>query len=76
MPRIGQSSRTAAQGFTSASRACSRESVDQFHAAGVASGGRDNGLLGIRSDYGPGYYAAFLVDPDGYRLEAYFAERA
>jgi catechol 2,3-dioxygenase-like lactoylglutathione lyase family enzyme len=54
----------------------SRESVDQFHAAGVAAGGRDNGRPGLRADYGPGYYAAFLVDPDGYRLEAYFAERA
>lgn len=54
----------------------SRKSVDAFHGAGLASGGRDNGPPGLRADYGPGYYAAFLVDPDGYRIEAYFAEKA
>jgi catechol 2,3-dioxygenase-like lactoylglutathione lyase family enzyme len=52
----------------------SRKSVDAFHAAGLASGGRDNGPPGLRPDYGAGYYAAFLIDPDGYRIEAYFAE--
>ena len=35
------------------------------------AGGRDNGKPGLRDDYGPGYYAAFVVDPDGYRLEAH-----
>jgi catechol 2,3-dioxygenase-like lactoylglutathione lyase family enzyme len=54
----------------------SREAVDGFHAAGLASGGRDNGRPGLRSDYGTGYYAAYLIDPDGYRIEAYFAEKA
>jgi catechol 2,3-dioxygenase-like lactoylglutathione lyase family enzyme len=48
-----------------------RSSVDQFHAAALASGGADNGKPGVRADYGPNYYAAFVVDPDGYRLEAY-----
>jgi catechol 2,3-dioxygenase-like lactoylglutathione lyase family enzyme len=48
-----------------------RKSVDAFHAAGLRSGGRDNGKPGLRADYGPSYYAAFIVDPDGYRLEAY-----
>lgn len=48
-----------------------RDSVDAFHAAALRSGGRDNGLPGIRSDYAPDYYAAFVIDPDGYRLEAY-----
>ena len=52
----------------------SRKSVDAFHAAGLAAGGRDNGPPGLRPDYGTGYYAAYLVDPDGYRVEAYFAE--
>ncbi|HTX05277.1 MAG TPA: VOC family protein [Steroidobacteraceae bacterium] len=52
----------------------SRKAVEAFHAAGVAAGGRDNGSPGLRADYGPGYYAAYLIDPDGYRLEAYFAE--
>ena len=53
-----------------------RKSVDRFHAAGLGTGGRDNGPPGLRSDYGAGYYAAFLMDPDGYRIEAYFAEQA
>lgn len=49
----------------------SRTSVDAFHAAALGAGGRDNGKPGPRADYGPNYYAAFAVDPDGYRLEAY-----
>lgn len=53
-----------------------RKSVDAFHAAGLASGGSDNGPPGLRPDYGAGYYAAYLIDPDGYRIEAYFAEKA
>jgi catechol 2,3-dioxygenase-like lactoylglutathione lyase family enzyme len=48
-----------------------RSAVDAFHAAALKSGGKDNGKPGLRADYGPGYYAAFVVDPDGYRLEAY-----
>jgi catechol 2,3-dioxygenase-like lactoylglutathione lyase family enzyme len=48
-----------------------RRSVDDFHAAALAGGGRDNGKAGLREDYGPNYYAAFAIDPDGYRLEAY-----
>ena len=46
-------------------------SVDAFHAGALAAGGRDNGKPGIRQEYSPGYYAAFAVDPDGYRLEAF-----
>ena len=48
-----------------------RRSVDAFHAAALRAGGRDNGAPGLRADYGPDYYAAFVVDPDGYRIEAY-----
>jgi catechol 2,3-dioxygenase-like lactoylglutathione lyase family enzyme len=48
-----------------------RKSVDAFHAAALKAGGRDNGAPGLRADYGPSYYAAFVVDPDGYRIEAY-----
>ena len=48
-----------------------RHSVDKFHAAALKAGGRDNGKPGLRTDYGPTYYAAFVVDPDGYRMEAY-----
>lgn len=48
------------------------EAVDAFYAAGMANGGEDNGKPGIRPDYSQFYYAAFVIDPDGYRLEAYF----
>ena len=48
----------------------SRAAVDAFHAAGLANGGRDNGAPGLRVDYAPSYYAAFLVDPDGNNVEA------
>lgn len=48
-----------------------RKAVDAFHKAALAAGGQDNGKPGPRADYGPNYYAAFVVDPDGYRLEAY-----
>jgi catechol 2,3-dioxygenase-like lactoylglutathione lyase family enzyme len=48
-----------------------RKSVDAFHKAALATGGRDNGKPGLRADYGDNYYAAFVIDPDGYRLEAY-----
>ncbi len=52
-----------------------RKSVDAFHAAALATGGRDNGPPGLRADYGADYYAAFAVDPDGYRLEAYCSRK-
>ncbi len=54
----------------------SRASVDAFHRAGLAAGGKDNGQPGLRPNYGADYYAAFVVDPDGYRLEAYCAKPA
>ncbi|WP_454856173.1 VOC family protein [Rhizobium binxianense] len=50
----------------------SEEAVRAFHAGGVANGGTDNGEPGVRPDYSQFYYAAFVIDPDGYRLEAYF----
>ena len=56
--------------------ALSRKSVDTFHAGGLASGGRDNGPPGLRPDYGSGYYAAYLIDPDGYRIEAHVESNA
>jgi catechol 2,3-dioxygenase-like lactoylglutathione lyase family enzyme len=46
--------------------------VDAFHAAALRSGGHDNGAPGLRPMYAPDYYAAFIVDPDGYRIEAYY----
>jgi catechol 2,3-dioxygenase-like lactoylglutathione lyase family enzyme len=51
-------------------RAPSRAAVDTFHAAGLAAGGRCDGPPGLRPDYHPGYYAAFLLDLDGNRIEA------
>ncbi len=48
-----------------------RQAVAAFHRAALAAGGRDNGAAGLRADYGDNYYAGFVVDPDGYRLEAY-----
>jgi catechol 2,3-dioxygenase-like lactoylglutathione lyase family enzyme len=48
-----------------------REMVDAFHRAGLANGGTDNGPPGERP-YHPGYYAAFVLDPDGNNLEAVF----
>ena len=52
-------------------RAPDRASVDTFHAAALAHGGRDHGAPGLRPDYGADYYAAFFTDPDGYRIEAH-----
>jgi len=49
----------------------SRGAVDAFFQAALKEGGKDNGAPGLRKDYGADYYAAFVVDPDGYRLEAY-----
>jgi catechol 2,3-dioxygenase-like lactoylglutathione lyase family enzyme len=63
----------AAEGYTSrvhiAFQTPDRATVDRFHAAGLAAGGRDNGAPGERG-YHPGYYAAFLLDPDGNNVEA------
>jgi catechol 2,3-dioxygenase-like lactoylglutathione lyase family enzyme len=53
-----------------------RASVAAFHQAALAAGGRDNGKPGPRQDYGDNYYAAFVVDPDGYRIEAYCGRAA
>ncbi len=60
----------AGPGAHIALRARDRAAVDRFHAQGLAAGGRDNGPPGLRADYGPSYYAAFLVDPDGNNVEA------
>lgn len=51
-------------------RAESRAAVDAFHAAALKVGGRDNGGPGLRPSYGPTYYAAFVIDPDGFNIEA------
>ncbi|MFC5742172.1 VOC family protein [Dyella tabacisoli] len=60
----------AGPGLHIALRANDRAAVDRFHAAGLAAGGRDHGSPGLRADYSPSYYAAFLLDPDGNNVEA------
>jgi len=57
-------------GFHLAFTAPSREAVARFHAEALAHGGQDNGAPGLRAAYGPNYFAAFVIDPDGYRIEA------
>jgi lactoylglutathione lyase len=52
-------------------QASDREAVARFHAAGLAAGGKDHGAPGERP-YHPGYYAAFLLDPDGNNVEAVY----
>jgi catechol 2,3-dioxygenase-like lactoylglutathione lyase family enzyme len=52
----------------------SRSAVEAFHAAALASGGTDNGRPGLRPEYHASYYAAFAVDPDGWRIEAYHGD--
>jgi catechol 2,3-dioxygenase-like lactoylglutathione lyase family enzyme len=51
-------------------------SIEAFHAAALSNGGRDNGTPDLRADYSPDYYAAFVIDPDGYRLEAHCSRSA
>ncbi|MDN7184011.1 VOC family protein [Caballeronia sp. SEWSISQ10-4 2] len=51
-------------------KAASRAQVDAFYAAGLAADGRSDGAPGLRSHYHPAYYAAFLYDPAGNRVEA------
>ncbi len=57
-------------------RAVSRKQVDEFHAEAFRAGGVDNGAPGLRAGgYPPGYYAAFVLDPDGNNIEAVFREK-
>lgn len=58
------------QGQHIAFKAPDRAAVDAFHRAALEAGGRDNGPPGLRPHYHPNYYAAFVLDPDGHRLEA------
>ena len=57
-------------GFHLALKAPSRGAVDAFHAAALGAGGRCAGPPGLRPHYSPTYYAAFVLDLDGYRIEA------
>ena len=61
----------ASAGSHVAFMAQNRRAVDAFYKAAIKAGGKDNGKPGLRTDYGPKYYAAFIKDPEGYRLEAH-----
>lgn len=52
--------------------ATNEEQVQAFHKAALEAGGKDNGAPGYRADYGAGYYAAFVIDPDGHNIEAMY----
>lgn len=51
-------------------RAVNRKQAQEFHRAALAAGGKDNGQPGLRENYSPTYYAAFVLDPDGNNIEA------
>ncbi len=62
--------REPTEGIHIAFQAQDRERVDAFHAAGLEAGGHDNGAPGMRPQYHPHYYGAFVLDPDGNNAEA------
>lgn len=66
---IGDNERVG-EGTHVAFAADARAQVDAFHAAALAAGGVDHGGPGLRPHYGPDYYAAFVLDPDGANVEA------
>jgi catechol 2,3-dioxygenase-like lactoylglutathione lyase family enzyme len=57
-------------GFHVAFAAADRDAVARFYEAALEHGGKDNGPPGLRPQYGENYYAAFVIDPDGYAIEA------
>jgi catechol 2,3-dioxygenase-like lactoylglutathione lyase family enzyme len=73
-PAPGQDTVTA--GAHIAFAASSRDAVHAFHAAALAHGGRNIGDPGLRREYSPGYYGAFVLDPDGNNVEAVLREDA
>lgn len=64
------SARASGPGFHLAFTAPSEEAVRQFHATAIELGGLDEGQPALRKNYSPTYYAAFVLDPDGWKLEA------
>jgi len=69
-PEHGSGSR-----YCIAFRAPSKEAVATFYGTALKNGGSDNGAPGYRPEYGRGYYAAFVFDPDGYNIEAVWHDR-
>jgi catechol 2,3-dioxygenase-like lactoylglutathione lyase family enzyme len=70
----GEEAHAPGAGTHLALNAPNRVSVKEFFEAGIRNGGKSNGEPGIRKNYGENYYAAFLFDPDGFRLEAVFQD--
>ena len=68
--RAGMTSVDADSGVHVCLRAPSTKAVDAFHAAALSSGGTSDGEPGLRPEYNDRYYAAFICDPDGNRIEA------
>jgi catechol 2,3-dioxygenase-like lactoylglutathione lyase family enzyme len=66
----GERAKPPGEGCHLAFGAPNREAVDAFHSIAVQSGASDEGSPGLRPAYGAGYYAAFVRDLDGYRIEA------
>jgi catechol 2,3-dioxygenase-like lactoylglutathione lyase family enzyme len=71
-----QGSLAPGDGFHVAFTARSREAVTAFYRAALEKGGRDNGGVGSHPEHGPDYFAAFVFDPDGHRIEAVLDEQA
>ncbi len=69
---LQRDSASARHGTHVAFTAPDRTSVDRFHAEALAAGGQDAGAPGLRPQYQGRYYAAFILDPDGNRIEAVF----
>ena len=67
---LSRATGSASTGLHIALRARDHGAIDRFHSSGLSAGGRDNGKPGLRKDYSPTYYAAFLIDPDGNNVEA------
>ena len=70
LKEMGSAASPPGPGFHVAFAAPSRAAVDAFHARALDAGGRCNGPPGPRAQYGADYYAAFVIDPDGHRIEA------
>ncbi|RDY66699.1 VOC family protein [Lysobacter soli] len=68
--KLRKNAQPPGDGFHLAFAAPSRTAVLAFHLDALKVGGRDNGAPGLRLEYGEHYYAAFLIDPDGHRIEA------
>jgi catechol 2,3-dioxygenase-like lactoylglutathione lyase family enzyme len=66
---VGSAGRTG-PGTHVALKAPDAGAVERFHAQALTAGAKDNGAPGLRADYSPTYYAAFVIDPDGNNVEA------